>query len=83
MPKVLVYTTPYCPYCLRAKLLLKNKNVPFEEIDVSDDGLRDELVTRTNWRTVPQIFIGDEFVGGYDQLQELEDDGKLDGMLAA
>ena len=83
MPKVVVYTTPYCPYCLRAKLLLKNKSVAFEEVDVSDDDKRDELVERTNWRTVPQIFIGEEFVGGYDELQSLEDEGKLDEMLAA
>ena len=81
MAKVTVYTTPYCPYCTRAKLLLKSKSVEFEEVDVSDDGLRDELVERTRWRTVPQIFIGDEFVGGYDELQALEDDGRLDAML--
>jgi len=83
MPKVVVYTTPYCPYCLRAKLLLKNKSVAFEEVDVSDDDKREELVERTSWRTVPQIFIGEEFVGGYDELQSLEDEGKLDEMLAA
>jgi glutaredoxin 3 len=83
MAKVVVYTTPYCPFCLRAKLLLKNKDVAFEEVDVSDDALREELVARTHWRTVPQIFVGEEFVGGYDELQALEDDGKLDPMLAA
>lgn len=81
MAKVTVYTTPYCPYCSRAKLLLKSKSVDFEEIDVSDDDLRQKLVERTCWQTVPQIFIGEEFVGGYDELQALEDDGRLDAML--
>ena len=81
MSKVKVYTTPYCPYCTRAKMLLKSKDVAFEEIDVSDDDKRSELVERTNWRTVPQIFIGDEFVGGYDELQALDDEGRLDAML--
>lgn len=83
MPKVTLYTTPYCPYCRRAKMLLQSKEAEFEEIDVSDDAERDALVQRTHWQTVPQIFIGTEFIGGYDQLQELEDDGKLDAMLAA
>lgn len=83
MAKVTLYTTPYCPYCMRAKILLKSKDAAFEEIDVSDDDAREELVERTQWQTVPQIFIGEEFVGGYDQLQALDDDGKLDAMLAA
>lgn len=83
MPRVTVYTTPYCPYCHRAKLLLRSKGVDFEEIDASDDDLRAELVARTQWRTVPQIFIGEEFIGGYDELEALDDDGRLDDMLAA
>jgi len=83
MPKVTVYTIPYCPYCQRAKLLLQSKNVPFEEVDVSDDADREWITAKTHWPTVPQIFIGDEFVGGYDQLQALEDEGRLDPMLAA
>ena len=83
MPKVTVYTTPYCPYCHRAKLLLRSKDVEFEEIDASDDAVRDELVAQTQWRTVPQIFIGEEFVGGFDELQALDDEGRLDPMLAA
>ncbi len=83
MAKVTLYTTRYCPYCMRAKILLKSKDAAFEEVDVSDDDARDELVERTQWQTVPQIFIGEEFVGGYDQLQALDDEGKLDAMLAA
>ena len=83
MPKVTLYTTPYCPFCARAKLLLRSKDVAFDEIDVSDGDRREELEAQTQWPTVPQIFIGDEFVGGYDELQALEDDGRLDQMLAA
>jgi len=79
---VKVYTTPYCPYCVRAKRLLERKGVPYEEIDVAnDDQARIDLAERTGRRTVPQIFIGDEHVGGSDDLHALEQEGKLDGML--
>lgn len=85
MADVKIYTTPTCPFCIRAKMLLNNKSVNFEEI--SYHGLSNEerkaLSQKTNnYRTVPQIFIGDTFVGGYDQLAALERDGKLDSMLA-
>jgi glutaredoxin 3 len=85
MPKVVIYTTPFCPYCLMAKRLLTKKGVAFEEIDVSGDfALRDELVTRSGGRmTVPQIWIGDTHVGGSDDLYALEREGKLDPLLAA
>jgi glutaredoxin 3 len=82
MARITVYTTPYCPYCARAKLLLRSKGVDFDEIDASDDNARSRLVRRTQWPTVPQIFIGEEFIGGYDELQALEDEGRLDAMLA-
>jgi glutaredoxin 3 len=79
---VKVYTTPYCPYCVRAKRLLERKGVPYEEIDVAnDDQARIDLAERTGRRTVPQIFIGEEHVGGSDDLHALEQEGKLDGML--
>lgn len=85
MATVKIYTTPTCPYCIRAKMLLDNKGVAFEEIsmyDVTADE-RQALAQKTNnYRTVPQIFIGDTFIGGFDQLSALERDGKLDGMLA-
>ena len=70
MPKVVIYTTPFCPYCLMAKRLLAKKGVAFEEIDVSGNwDLRDELVTRSGGRTtVPQIWIGETHVGGSDEL---------------
>lgn len=83
MKPVKIYTTPSCPYCHRAKRLLQKKNVPFEEIDVAgDDEARAALVQRTGERTVPQIFIGETHVGGSDELQALESQGKLDALLA-
>ena len=79
---VKIYTTPYCPYCVRAKRLLEGKGVPYEEIDVAnDDQARIELAERTGRRTVPQIFIGADHVGGSDDLHALEEQGKLDAML--
>jgi len=82
MAKVIVYTTDYCPYCVRAKALLKHKGVPFEEIDVgADDALRDKMVAESGRRTVPQIFIDGRPIGGFDELNALEQSGELDGML--
>lgn len=84
MAKVIVYTTQVCPYCVRAKQLLKQKGVAYEEIDLSrDHEARMALVERTRMRTVPQIFINDEFIGGCDELYALERAGKLDSKLAA
>ena len=79
---VKIYTTPYCPFCVTAKRLLERKGVEYEEIDVArDDEARIALAERTGRRTVPQIFIGEEHVGGSDDLHELEQQGKLDAML--
>lgn len=80
--KVVVYTKAICPYCVRAKNLLTHKGVVFEEINLS--GHPDEfqaLKERTGMMTVPQIFINGSLVGGYDQLAELEAQGKLDALL--
>lgn len=82
---VTLYTTNVCPFCVQAKMLLKNKGVDFAEINMQtlsgDD--RQALMAKTNnYRTVPQIFIGDEFIGGFDQLSALERAGKLDEKLA-
>ncbi len=84
MNKVTIYTTPYCPYCHRAKRLLAQKGVAFEEIDVSGDwAARDRLVEKAGGRmTVPQIWIGETHVGGSDELYALERAGKLDALLA-
>jgi glutaredoxin 3 len=82
--KVEVYTTSYCPFCFRAKALLEHKGVKFEEIDVTDDPeMREKMVVRAGGRrTVPEIFINDRIVGGYDELRALELKGELDALLA-
>jgi glutaredoxin 3 len=83
MKPVVVYTTPICPYCVRAKNLLNKKGVAFQEIDVlSDDGARQDMLSKSNgMRTVPQIFIGETHVGGFDELHALDKAGKLDPLL--
>jgi glutaredoxin 3 len=85
MPSITIYTTPICPYCARAKGLLKRKNAAFTEIDVSDDeSQRDAMRARASGRnSVPQIFIGSTHVGGCDDIHALEASGKLDALLAA
>jgi glutaredoxin 3 len=83
-PKITIYTTPYCPYCHAAKALLKKKGVAFEEIDVQDASLRQQMMLRSSGRrTVPQIFIGEQHVGGSDDIHELDRRGQLDPLLAA
>jgi glutaredoxin 3 len=83
MAKVEIYTTPWCGYCARAKGLLEQKGVAYEEMDVMEDGSkRTEMRTRSKRSTVPQIFINGQHIGGSDELAELERAGKLDAMLA-
>lgn len=81
---VVVYTTTVCPYCVRAKQLLQRKNVAYKEINLNTEPseVRTELMARTKHRTVPQIFINEQFIGGFDQLYALERTGKLDELLA-
>jgi glutaredoxin 3 len=82
-PRVVVYSKDYCGSCMRAKQLLRSKGVEFEEVDVTEqDELREQLIARTGRRTVPQIFIGDHHVGGYDDLYALNARGGLDPLLA-
>ncbi len=82
MKPVTIYTTPYCPFCARAKKLLTQKKIAYKEIDVStDDAARDQLAQRTGQQTVPQIYIGDTHVGGSDDLYALEQKGELDALL--
>ena len=83
-PSIVVYSTLLCPYCHRAKALLRKKGVHFTEIDVSMDvEKRAEMTKRAHGRhTVPQIFIGETHVGGCDDLHALEEAGKLDSLLA-
>jgi glutaredoxin 3 len=84
MKTVRIYTTPICPYCVRAKSLLTKKGAPVEEVDVfMDESARDEMLAKSGGaRTVPQIFIGDTHVGGCDELYALEREGELDPLLA-
>ena len=83
IPDVVIYTTQTCPYCTKAKVLLESKNIQFKEIDVSHNPTkRAELVVKAQGRkTVPQIFIKDKPIGGYDDLRLLEDQGELDKKL--
>ena len=82
MPKITIYTTTTCPYCLAAKTLLKNKKVKFEEINVErDDEKRKWLKKKTGQMTVPQIFINDKPIGGYQELVALDQGGELDRLL--
>ena len=85
MPKITIYTTPICPYCVRAKQLLKKKGAEFDEVDVfMDTKARKEMEDKSGGaRTVPQIFIGETHVGGCDDLYALDHDGKLDTLLNA
>lgn len=85
MPHVLMYTTAVCPYCLRAKQLLKSRGVTvIEEVRIdNDDARREEMLSRTQRRTVPQIYIGDTLVGGCDDLIALDQNGGLLPLLAA
>ncbi|MCP8885356.1 glutaredoxin 3 [Devosia sp. XJ19-1] len=84
MPKVEIYTTPTCPYCHAAKSLLREKGVNYTEITVLDPDLRETMTQRAHGRrTVPQIFIGDTHVGGYDDIAALDRRGGLDSLLQA
>lgn len=84
MPEILIYTTHICPYCMMAKRLLDKKGLPYTEINVdAEPGLREEMMLKTNRRTVPQIYIGDYHVGGFDELHALAQQKELDDLLAA
>lgn len=82
MAKVIIYSKENCPYCQLAKGFFDARNIPFQEIRIDLDGKqRDEMIRLSNRRTVPQIFINDQPIGGYDDLAELAKSGKLDGLL--
>jgi glutaredoxin 3 len=85
MPRVTIYTTLLCPFCHMAKQLLRTKGVAYEEIDVGrEPQLREVMRAKAGGRrTVPQIWIGDTHVGGYDELYASDRAGKLDQLLAA
>ena len=84
MPKVVIYTTAWCPYCIRAKNLLEHKGVDYEESPVDGKpALRSEMAAKAGRTSVPQIWIGDAHVGGCDELHALERAGRLDALLQA
>jgi glutaredoxin 3 len=81
-PVVTLYVADWCPYCQRAKNLLTQKQVIFDEINVDDDAkFREEMTARSNRNTVPQVFIGDKHVGGCDDLFALDRSGELDRLI--
>lgn len=82
MQSVLIYSSNYCPFCIRAKSLLQQKGVAFDEICVDGQPQkRQEMMAKAKRHTVPQIWVGDTHVGGCDDLMALERSGKLDGLL--
>lgn len=84
MAVVTVYSSDFCPYCMRAKALLRRKGVAFEEICVDGrPNLRADMSARAGRNTVPQIWIGDRHIGGCDDLHDLDRRGELDPLLAA
>lgn len=83
MAKVTIYSTAQCPYCIMAKQLLDQKGVQYDEIRVDrDPAKRTEMMQKSQRRTVPQIFINDQAIGGYTDMLAIERDKRLDGMLA-
>ena len=81
--EVVIYTTPYCPYCMMAKSLLQSKGMAWEEVDLmAEPGRREEMIARAKGRhTVPQIFVNGSGLGGYDEVAALDRQGKLDEIL--
>jgi glutaredoxin 3 len=80
--QVKIYSTRFCPYCVRAKQLLDSKQVPYTDIGVDNNpGLRREMMNLSGRHTVPQIWVGEQHVGGYDDLYALERQGRLDNLL--
>ena len=82
MVNVVIYLTPICPYCIRARRLLDKKGVDYTVIDVAGNGtLWEEMSERSGRETVPQVFIGDQHIGGFDDMAALDMDGELDRIL--
>lgn len=82
MEKVRIYTTQFCPYCIRARMLLEAKGIAYQEFRVDyDPALRKEMQRESGRHTVPQIWIGDQHIGGFSELNMLEAAGELDTLL--
>lgn len=82
-PEIIIYSKDYCPYCMRAKMLLESRKLTYTEIDITTDtDVQEEMIKKANGhKTVPQIFIGKTHIGGFDDLKEMHDSGKLDKIL--
>ena len=81
MSNVTIYTTNYCPYCRAAKRLLDSKTVKYKEIDLTEnEEIKTKVMEELGWHSIPIILINENLIGGYDQLRELEREGKLDEM---
>lgn len=82
MTKIIIYTKDICPYCTKAKALLQRKKAQYQEIKITDEKGKEEMIKKANGKmTVPQIFINDFHVGGCDDLYAMEAEGKLDKLL--
>ena len=84
MKNITVYTGPMCSYCDAAKRLLNKKNIPYKEINIAlEEGKMEEMLKKSNgMKTIPQIFIEDHHIGGYDELRALENKGELDKLIS-
>tara|TARA_B100001057_G_scaffold370380_1_gene374237 strand:- start:900 stop:1151 length:252 start_codon:yes stop_codon:yes gene_type:complete len=82
--KIVIYTTTYCPFCDAAKNLLKSLDIEFDEVDLTDNlEERLEISTKYNWRTVPLILIDNKLIGGFDELNNLNNNGELKSLLSS
>ncbi len=84
MAKITLYTADWCPFCVRAKRLLEDKNLKYDEVNVDQHpGKREEMAAKTGHKTIPMIFINDKFIGGFSELSTLNEKGELDSMIKA
>ena len=82
MSNIIIYSTDFCPFCVRARNLFKRKNIEFTEMKITDDETKEKMIKKSGGRkSVPQIFIDDKHIGGYDDLHALDLSGKLDDLL--
>lgn len=76
--QITIYSTPVCPYCKRAKAVFDDLKLSYKEIDLAEDEkLRNEMIEKYQWQTVPMIFVGEEFIGGYDDMIALHAENKF------
>jgi glutaredoxin 3 len=82
MPAVTVYTGSFCGYCLQVTALLERRGIPYVEVNVEDEpGLREKLLARSGRRTLPQVFVGERYIGGADELRRLDASGELNQLM--